>query len=340
MRSFLISAVLLGLAGAVTAQTHPSQLPELGPDTVFPRCTPEELAAAGFPDHLHAYWWPGWQVKTGSDGLTYGPGSLCDHKELLPREGLVVGEAEKRFGNFVVLHNPQYRPCEILPLLELLQWAFVVNQELLGLTSTDTLTVENPDNVASYRELTGQDVWRFFQIKGDKCILQPYGTLQARTLEGHACFMLVTDWLLQKNCGMKLPRWLHQGLAEYLAEDGVHLVNYMGQFRSEGQVLFSAPLINVLLAGGADPDPGRDREMYRRACYSAFLMVWRLVEDEGGLDAMRHFLGQVTAGVDPDEAAREIYGADLNELALRLDPVKLGEPVGDATQSRRPHVQP
>lgn len=322
------------------AQTHPSQQPPLTPDASFPRCTAEQLAAGGFPDHMHAWWWPDWEVLTDADGVTYGPGAFCASKTVLPREELVIGEGEKRFGHFVVRHNPAYAPCEMLPLLELLDLAHRQVGPLLGLAAEDTLTVVSPDNIASYREATGQDIWRLYALDGDHGILEPYGTLQARTLDGHAAFMLVSDWLLRENLGTALPPWLHQGLVEYLAEDGVHLANYMVQFRAEGDPLLSAPMIDIILSRGPDPDPGRDREMYRRACYSSFLLVWRLVEDNGGLEPLRRFLAQVSAGADPDAAAVEVYGADLGELALRLDPAKLGEPLGTATQSRQPHLQP
>lgn len=343
----LLAAVALGaaLAGAAQAggmpgQTHPSEQPALTPETTFPRCSPAELAAGGFPDHLHAHWWPGWQVLRDDQGVTYGPGAFCDRKTPLPREGLVIADDHKAFGHFVVRHNPAYQPCDMLPLLEMLCWAGRSAEQLLGLTSPDTLTVISPDNNNIYRERTGQGMWRLYALQDDTCLIQPYGTLQARTLDGHGGFMLVHDWLLRENVGDRLPTWLHHGLVHYLGENGVHLVNYMVQFRENENLLFSPPLIDALLGGEPDPDPGRDREMYRRASYSAFLMAWRLVEENGGLTALRHFLDRVKTGEDADAAAGAVWGHDLSELALALDPAKLGEPIGAATQSRKPHIQP
>jgi hypothetical protein len=336
----LMLAACGGACGTAMAQTHPSQQPALTPDTVFPRCTAEQLAAGGFPDHLHGYWWPGWQVLTDGEGATYGPGAFCDRKTVLPRPQLVIGEGEKRWGHFVVRHNPAYADCDMLPLLELLDWAGRSAEQLLGLTSPDTLTVISSDNISSYRQLTGQDVWRLYALQNDTCIIEPLGTLQARTLDGHAAFMLVFDWLLRENVGQNLPPWLHRGLVEYLGENGVHLVNYMVQFRQQENLLLAPPLIDAFLAQGPDPDRARDREMYRRACYSSFLMVWRLVEEEGGLQAMRRFLDLVKDGVHAEAAAGMVYGATITELALKLNPAQLEEPIGQATQSRKPQIQP
>jgi hypothetical protein len=239
-----------------------------------------------------------------------------------------------------VRHNPAYADCDMLPLLELLDWAGRSAEQLLGLTSPDTLTVISPDNISSYRQLTGQDVWRLYALQNDTCIIEPLGTLQARTLDGHAAFMLVFDWLLRENVGQNLPPWLHRGLVEYLGENGVHLVNYMVQFRQQENLLLAPPLIDAFLAQGPDPDRARDREMYRRACYSSFLMVWRLVEEEGGLQAMRRFLDLVKDGVHAEAAAGMVYGATITELALKLNPAQLEEPIGQATQSRKPQIQP
>jgi len=343
MRAAIFMTILLAAvlgAGAALAQTHSSQLPPLTVDSVFPRCSGRELEVAGFPDHLHAHAWHGWEPLVDADGVTFGPGSLCDRKVLLPRDGLVVYPDQKQYGQFVMRHNPGYSDCDMIQYIEMLDWANHVVPELLGLSTPDTLHIMNPDNVAHYKELTGQGVWRFYELEGDRCTMQPWPVLQNRTLEGHAAFALVTDWILQKNLGDTLPPWLHQGLVEYMSEDGAHLLNYMGEFRAKGDILMSAPLVDALLSSGLNPDEGADRENYRRASYSAFLMVWQLMENEGGLVALQNFLGQVADGADVDEAALRVYGMGLNDLTSFLDPVKNGEPVGSGTSRRSPHVQP
>jgi len=333
----------MALAGGDSGEDlplHPSQQPELCAEGPFPRCTPEALASGGFPDHKHAYWWPGWEVKTDAEGQPYGPGAFCTGKTVRDTSTVVMGEGRKQLRNFVSLHNPAYRDCDFLPLLELLDWADHEIPPLLGLTATDTLVVISPDNIDAYRAMTGQQTWRLYQLEADTCVIEPYGTLQARTLDGHGLFMVYVDWLLRETYGDTLPVWLHYGLVEYLSEDGLHLNNYMNQFRAEGPVLFSAPLINVILGGVPDPDPARDREMYRRASYSAYLMVWELVENRGGLEALRDWLALVRGDIVQDTAAEKVYRMTMMDLAKSLDPVKLGEPLGTAVESRQPNKQP
>ena len=145
---------------------------------------------------------------------------------------------------------------------------------------------------------------------------------------------------MTKSIPAELPPWLRSGLVEYISESGIHLVNYMVQFRSEGPILFSPPLIDSILGSSPNVDRYRDRELYRRAGYSAFLMVWELVENQGGMEAMRDFLDHLTTGMPLDEASKLVYGVDMETLSTMLDPTVLGEPIGKATQSRKPHLSP
>ena len=245
-----------------------------------------------------------------------------------------------RLGRYEIRYNPAYETCDMLFFLELFELADRDVPALLGLATDDTLRVLNPDTIEDYRARTGFDVWRLYSLRGDECVIEPLPILNARTLDGHAIYSLVTEWLLSESISETLPPWLRRGLAEYIAENGVHLVNYMVQFRPSGPVLFSPPLTDAILAAGPDLDKNRDREMYRRASYSAFLMVWELVENQGGLQALQDFLAHAAGGSSLDEASRLVYGMDLQDLAGMLDPTQLGEPIGKAVQSRSPHSPP
>lgn len=336
--ALVLLAVLVPAMGQ--AQVHCSQLPELKVDSQFPRCSERMLSEVGFPDHKHAHHWSGWQVLTDADGHTYGPQSLCPNRMLVEREGLILEPGEKHYRQFIMKHNPGYGDCDMLAFVELLDWANHVVPELLGIATSDTLTVLNPDNVLHYTEQTGQGVWRLYRLEGNEATIEPYPVLVARTLDGHAAFMLVTDWILNQALPQDLPPWLQQGLVEYIGEDGTHLVNYMAEFRGDESILFSAPLVDALLSKGIDPDEGTDREMFRRASYSAYLMVWQLVEFEGGLLTLQDFLAQVASGVDLDDASRAVYGMDLAQLASMVDAQQNGDPAAKVSKRPAPHVEP
>lgn len=334
------AALLLAAAPRASAQFHASQLPPLTPDGPYPRASERLLGQVGFPDHLHEYHWGGWTPETGPDGLPVGPGSLCQARQPVPREGLVIEPDAKRYGPWVIYHNPGYADCDMLPCVELLEWARARMWNLLGLAPRDTLHIENPNTSAHYLELTGQGVWRLYQLDGNRAVIEPFAVLLARNLDGHGAFMLAIDWILRQNLPQPLPGWLHQGLVEYLGEDGIHLADYMAEFRARGPVLMGPAEIDAILAAPLDADQGRDREQFRKACYNAFLMTWQLVEYEGGMAALRDFLAQAAAGIPLDQAARTVYGQDLAGLAAHLDPLAGGEPAGGLVFNANPHRQP
>jgi len=340
---FLALTMLMLLPAAARAldPEHPAELTPLLEATEFPRCTVRELALAGFPDRLHAWTWSDWQAMVDADSTTYGPRSLCTKGgELLPREGLLVEPDHIAYGQIDLRFNPGYTACQMMLFVEISDWAARTVPGLLGLAVDDTLRMVNPDNTEAYQAMSGQGTWRLYQRRQDDYLLQPIPILYGRTLDGHASFMIVTDWVLHESFGDRLPLWLHVGLVQYVSEYGVHLVNFMAQFRNAGPILLPPPIVDGILAAGVDPDSHRDREMFRRAAYSAFLMVWQLVENEGGLESLRDFLQHIADGEDLDSAATEVYGVGMADLQDMLDPVTLGEPIGTFNHPRRPQIQP
>ena len=333
-------ACLGALAAPAAAQMHCSELPPLTPEGPYPRASEAVTGKLGFPDHLHEYHWDGWTPAVGADGQPYGPGSLCKANVPVPRPGLVIEPDTKRYGPWILHHNPGYGDCDMLPCIELLELSRVRMQELLGFAPHDTLEIVNPNSSPHYMELAGYGVWRMYRLEGNRAVIQPFAVLLARTLDGHGTVMLGCDWILRQNVKQPLPAWLHQGLVEYLGEDGIHLADYMAEFRVNGPVAMGVDEVNAILAAGVNSDQAKDREQFRKACYNAFLMTWQLVEYEGGVAALRDFLGQAAAGIPLDQAARSVYGLDLATLTSMVDTMANGEPAAGKVFNAAPHKQP
>lgn len=327
-------------SGNDTVAVHPDRLTPLTPDGSFPRFTAEQLRRSGYPDHLHAFGWNDWTVLRDGDDLAYGPGSLCLNLELVPQPDLKVEPGWIQYRHFTLDFNEQYRPCDLLLFIELCELGRAWCRDLLNLVAQDTLHIINPDNTQAYHSLTGLGTWRLYALAGDTCRVQPIPVLVARTLIGHAAVSLVTRWTLQDRIGTDLPPWLEHGLASYLADEGVHLNNYMAQFRPLGPVLMSPAEVDSILAAPPHPDLETDRRLFRQANYNAFLMVWHLVENNGGLAPLRALLADLATGEALHTVCRKHYHVGLDELEARLDPLACGEPIGEAVEPRRPHQPP
>jgi hypothetical protein len=339
----LVAAVLVAAAsGAPVAQElHPAELAPLTPESDFPRFTPEELAAAGYPDHLHVWSYPGFEPFTDAEGETYGPFSLSRGTKVIPREGLETAPGHIRYRGIHLIHNPEFQPFQVMPMVEQLDWARRHVAWLIGHDRDDTLTVVNPDDLEEYRERTGYAFHRLYRYDPQEIVIEAAFVLFARGLVSHAAHHLVATWLLDDLAGeTTLPAWLDRGLASYLAEDGTHFLNYLAMYRPNRSVIMDPRRAEEVLAGPPDPDDETDKVQFRMAGYAAFLMAWELVEHRGGLDRVLELYRRAGEGEDPDEVSRDLYDADLTELAVQLDPTLRPEPVGEAVQPRAPQRPP
>jgi len=328
-------------AGQAGLPTHPSELAPLTPQSQFPRFTAAELASAGYPDNLHTYAFGPFEAMRDPAGEPYGPFSLVRGRAVLANDE-VVSEPGRLFYRGLELHfDPGYQDWQMLPMIEMLDWARRDLSRLLGHDRTDTLRVLNPDNLDEYRARTGYAFHRLYQVQGDTVVVEPVPVLIARGLAPHAAHHLVAVWLLEDLAGGRpLPAWLVQGLGWYLGQNGTHFLNYLYMYRDQMPVVVAPAVVEAVLTGAPDPDDETDKVRYRTAGYSAFLMAWELVEHRGGLAPVRTFFARVGAGEDPDAVSRELWGADLAGLAAELDPTTRPEPVGTAVSPRTPHRPP
>ena len=321
--------------------THPAQLTPLLEAKSFPRFHPRVLESAGYPDHKHSFGYPGYTPPVADDGQTYGLFSLARGTQLLPREGFLVAPGDLRYRRIHVTFPDTLDEVGQVPLVEILDWAEREVTALLGQARDDTLRVVNPVDLAAYTATTGQGFHRLYWRDGSRAIVEPAQVLFARGLALHAAYHLMTVWQLDHVAGgQRLPRWFTEGLASYFAEDGVHFLSYLAMYRSLGPVVLSADDTEAVLASPPHADQEIDKRQYRMAGYSAFLMVWELVEHRGGLERLRQFLGRIAAGESADRVSDDLWGHDLAGLAAELDATRRAEPVGDATAARRVNRPP
>lgn len=321
--------------------THASELAPLTLDATFPRFHPSEIASAGYPDHMHVYGFPGYNLRVAEDGETYGVYSLARGTKMLPRDGLVTQPGVIWYRRICLTHDPALPPAGVMPAMEVLDWARRELSILLEHDRADTLVVLNPTDLDDYRKRTGFAFHRLYHLEGSVAVIEPASVLFARGLALHAAFHLVASWLVDDLVGgAELPHWLTFGLAAYLAEDGSHYLNFLAMYRPTMPVILGPSETEAILAAGANPDDETDKQQFRIAGYSAFLMVWELVEYRGGWGRVRDFLGRIGRGETVDSVCLDLYGATLDDLAVVLDATSRREPVGDQIQPRKPHRPP
>ena len=307
--------LLLLLALPLFAVDHPSEMIDLTDATDFPRFTKDELEQTGFPDHLHKFYWPGYDGELG-------PGMFCKGQILQAVEGLEIQSDKISFGVTSIEFDPFFQPCQVLPALEFSQYALDRCEKVLGLKPESNIHFIKPDNPNHYTELTGYGVWRKFKLQGDTCT----PILSSSVMISHTVVDMITQWLLQSYG--QLPDWFTNGVGAYVADMGPHFISYVAQFRPEGSILRDPMSVDQVLYHDPIVDLETDRKVFRIARYNAFLMVWNLVEYNGGLDSLKQLLAETKSGTDFKSACEKVYQMPMTSLMNRINPVITGEPIG------------
>jgi hypothetical protein len=311
MKIFLMLMVALPLF----AVDHPDQLTDLTDAVEFPRFSKSTLESTGYPDHMHRFFWSGYNVEPG-------PGMFCQGAILKEVEGLEITETKISFAQTDIIFNPGFEPCQVIPALEFVEYALDRCEKVLNIKPVSNLHLIMPNNGQHYSEMTGYGTWRKFKLVGDNCIPMMISSVMI----AHTMVDMTTQWLLH-GCG-EIPDWFANGLGAYIADMGPHFISYVAMYRPDGEILLTPMETDMQLYHDPLPDPGTDKKGFRIARYNAFIMVWNLVEYNGGLDALQELLAELSAGTDFNLACEKVYNMPLSGLLNKISPKKTGEPIG------------
>ncbi len=310
-------SALLSFAGC--ASTPSSQAPTSGRGLHW-TWSEQQLADVGYPGYLDAYSSTGWGVLYDDEGVAYGPKSYFEGRTRLDHPYLTVND-EFVQSRWIRLYRSECCSEALLGhFLEIMDLAWKDVGERLGFTPTVMLSVYTPAEVEDYKRVAGVDVWITHLVSGPYILMQPVDVLFRRTLAGHAAYAAVAQALLDLQTHGRIPMWLREGIASYLAQEGFEHLSFMAEFRAAGQ-----PVLMTPSEVESNVYPLVDRRAGRIARYNAFLMVWHLSETYGW-DRVQALLAAVNAGAHFDDAVQAVYGMELTPWLALLDPTLNGEP--------------
>ena len=238
-------------------------------------------------------------------------------------------------------HNPATRPATCCPSWNCWTWAAPVPANLLGLTAQRHPDGHQPGQHCQLPRDHRAGLWRLYALRDDSCVIEPFGTLQARTLDGHAAFMLVTDWLLRENLPAGPAALAAPGAGRVPVARTACTWSTTWPSSAAGPGAVRPPLIDAILAAGVRSRPRpRPRDVPPG-------LLQRLPDGLGTGGRTRaawrpcaRFLDWSRGGADLDEAAAQVYGVDLNGLARSARSGQLGEPIGRMATRVRANPNP
>lgn len=316
MRRWILPGVALLLAGCGS----PNSSLDTG-QGLYWTWTDERLENEGYPGSSpENYSSMEWGLLYDDDGVTYGPRSFYDGRQMVDHPYLELTD-EYLQSRWVRVPRSE---CCTEPLLghylEICDLAWMDITTQLGYRPTQRINVHSPDDMEDFYRVTGADFAQSFVVSGHSVVVQPIDVLFRRTLAGHVAYAAVGEALIAMQTHGTAPPWLQTGLASYFAKEGFEHLSFVKEFRPRrASILLTPDEVNAGLV------PFVSRETGRVARYNAFLMAWHLSE-RYGLDRVAQLLGAMEQGASFDEAVPMVYGVHASALLAAIDPTVLGEP--------------
>lgn len=171
-----------------------------------------------------------------------------------------------------------------------------------GQAPEDLFVIRNTLEIDVYKRATGRDWWFYSDLRGDTATFVPVYTLYKRGISPIAVPHEYYQWAVRKITRHGAPRWLEEGIASRLSNEGPLLFDQLYEF--EGENLSMTPeRIDEVLQGE------EDRRDTRLAYYHSYRMAERLAEKYGE-DKLKSVVTLIGLGNSVDQAFTTAFGAD------------------------------
>jgi hypothetical protein len=188
-------------------------------------------------------------------------------------------------------------------------------EELFGKPAGVKLVLIGARDLDEYEFLTRKKWWYYGYIKGDTIYYEPLDILIKRSISEMAVAQKVAQALLLRYSSGRIPIWLREALASYLAKEKEVLRLQTHEFRAENANI--NPSMQELEESLVE---AVDRKRTRIAFYAAYRMLENLL-GFASMDDVVKFIDRLGGGSSLDDASREAFGMDYNALLdeIRVD---------------------
>jgi hypothetical protein len=174
--------------------------------------------------------------------------------------------------------------------------------EYFGQAPEDLFVVRNTLEIDVYKRATGREWWYYSDLKGDTATFVPVYTLYKRGISPIAVPHEYYQWAVRKLTRHGAPRWLEEGIASRLSNEGPLLLDQLYEFKGE-DLSMTPERIDEVLQGE------EDRRDARIAYYNSYRMVERLAEKYGE-NSLKSAVTLIGMGNSVDEAFTKAFGIE------------------------------
>ncbi|MCK4538839.1 MAG: hypothetical protein KAV42_08600 [Candidatus Krumholzibacteria bacterium] len=242
-----------------------------------------------------------------------GYGILVD--EYHPVRGGVIANKD------IALHYP---PSNIAKFISTnnFGYAYEADQEVvkhIGRPADGQVVIIGAKDLAEYKYLTKKDWWHCGVIQGDtlyfmpfNIMMQRYDIFTRRSLAQIGLTQKLAQMALNRKSDGKIPTWLREGIASFVANEKPILQMQAIEFETE--MLGFNPEVEEL---DRHLDMVEDRAFVRVSSYIAYTMFERLMESFT-LKEILSFVGKLGEEKSLDQASGEVFGMDYVSMIEKI----------------------
>ncbi len=200
---------------------------------------------------------------------------------------------------------------------------FIKVSKEIGRPSEGKIVIIGTKDLDEYLFLTRNEWWYYGEVYGDTIYFEPFDILVKRGIAEISVCQKIGQMALSRISGGRVPMWMKEGIASYVAGEGEILDNQVEEFRRVYWDVDPSPETVE-----SDLEGHYDRGRTRIAFFAAYRMVEKLLSF-ATMEDVRGFLKMLGSGSTLDEASNAAFGMEYNAL---LDKVRIDQQSGDGAE--------
>jgi hypothetical protein len=209
--------------------------------------------------------------------------------------------------NFEVWYpNGKVNVLQGMAMLKLCMGARTRTRTVFGAVPNEKLVVICTADLDAYGKATGREWWHYSRMNGDTITVQPPILLHTRGLLPVVGPREYFEWAIGKLSHGNAPRWVQEGFASYLSGEAAILEDQRKDYAELPLVIPTKEMESAL-------KKETDRKTTRRAYYNAYRLAEEIARTRGE-DAMARFIVALAEDDDVDQASREAFGTDFDDV--------------------------
>ncbi|UCF04648.1 MAG: hypothetical protein JSV33_12065 [bacterium] len=185
----------------------------------------------------------------------------------------------------------------------------------IGKPAEGAMVLIGTKDLDEYKFLARKEWWYYGSVVGDSIYFEPLDIMMKRGIASIGITQRIAQMALHRRSDGRIPRWLQESFASYVAGEREILDMQVEQFRFQNADVDPSPaVIEEML------EKTEDFQGSRIAFYAAYRMLENTI-NRYSIESVYTFIDELGSGGTVDSASREAFGMDYESFldTIRVD---------------------